>query len=180
MKKGKLGPAVPTQSLVLFALCGAGVLGFLLLVILPADRASAELDRDIATLTARVEEQKVLSPVFKNLFEKARSPVRDGAVTPARTKLSRPDIAALPKRFQDMAAAHRLGVREVVPDINTLTDSSGRLSMKINVQGQFADLRGFLLDVGALPFFDGIEELDIRGVEGGGEEVTLKVWLARE
>ena len=180
MKKGKLGPVVPTQSLVLFALCGAGVLGFLLLVIVPADRASAELDRDIAALTARVEEQKVLSPVFKNLFEKARSPLKGGAVAPARTKLSRPDMAALPKRFQDMAAAHRLGVREVVPDINTLTDSSGRLSMKINAQGQFADLRGFLLDVGALPFFDGIEEMDIRGIEGGGEEVMLKVWLARE
>jgi hypothetical protein len=180
MKKGKTGPLVPAQSLVLLALCGAGVVGFLLLVILPADRASAELDREIVALTARVEEQKVLSPVFKALFEKARSPVKAGGPAPVRAKLSRADIAALPKRLQEMAAAHRLAVREVVPDINTLTDASGRLSMKIQAQGRFADLRGFLLDVGALPFFDGLEEVDVRGVEGGGEEATLKVWLARE
>jgi hypothetical protein len=180
MKKGKTGPLVPAQSLALLALCGAGIVGFLLLVILPADRASAELDREIAALTARVEEQKVLSPVFKTLFEKTRSPLKAGGTAPARTKLSRADIAALPRRLQDMAATHRLAVREVVPDINTLTDASGRLSMKIHAQGQFADLRGWLLDIGALPFFDGIEEMDIRAVEGGGEEATLKVWLARE
>jgi len=179
MDKGKIGSAVPTQSLVLFALCGAGILGFLLLIILPAERASAELERDIAVLTARVEEQKVLSPVFKNLFDRAKAG-RSDASAPARAKLSRGDIAALPKRLQELALAHGLVLREIVPDVNSLADASGKLQVKVDALGRFADLRGFLLDVGALPFFETIEEMDIRGAEGGGEEFTLKIWLARE
>jgi len=180
MKDRNLGAAVPTPSLVLFALCGAGLIGFVLLVILPAGRLSAELDGDIAALTARVDEQRVLSPVFKNLFEKAKSATKvDGPAAPR--KLTRAEITELPKRLlQDMAVAHRLELREIVPDFNTLTDASGKLLIRVIAHGQFKDLRGFLLAVGALPFFEGFDEMDIRGVEGGGEELTLRVWLARE
>jgi hypothetical protein len=49
----------------------------------------------------------------------------------------------------------------------------------LTATGQFADLRGFLLDVGALPYFESIEEIEIRSVEGG-KEFKLKIWMARE
>jgi len=180
MKDRNLGAAIPTQSLVLLALCGAGLIGFVLLVILPSGRLSAELDLDIAALTARVEEQRVLSPVFKNLFEKVKSTAKtSGAASPR--KLTRMETTELPKRLlQEMADAHRLELREIVPDFNTLTDASGKLLIRVTAHGQFTDLRGFLLAVGALPFFEGFDDMDIRGVEGGGEEATLRLWLARE
>ena len=41
MKTGKLGSLLPTQSLVLCMLCAAGILVFLLFIILPEQRLSA-------------------------------------------------------------------------------------------------------------------------------------------
>jgi hypothetical protein len=180
MKTGKLGSLLPTQSLVLCLLCASGLLVFLLFVILPGQRLSAELDRDIDGLRSRIEEQKVLSPVFKNLFEKSKQPATQGAPVSPKTKVSRGEIAGVPKRLLSMAAAHRLSVREIVPEVNTLMDASNRFLLRITAAGQFTDLRGFLIDLGSLSFFDSIEEIDIRAVEGGVEEFGLRIWLARE
>jgi hypothetical protein len=33
--------------------------------------------------------------------------------------------------------------------------------------------------LGALPYFESVEEIDIRAVEGG-REFGLKIWMARE
>lgn len=179
MKTGKLGSLLPTQSLVLCMLCAAGILVFLLFIILPTQRVSAELDREIDGLKSRIEEQKILFPVFKNLFEKSKPPATKSVSAPARTKVSREAIAGVPKRLQEMAAVHRLSVREIVPEVNTLMDASNRFLVRLTAAGQFADLRGFLVELGSLSFFDGIEEIDIRAVEGG-EEFGLKIWMARE
>lgn len=179
MKTGKLGSILPPQTLILMVLCGAGILMFVLWVILPAQRLSAELDRDIQSLESRIEEQKILSPVFKNLFAKTKTAEPQGLPAPNRIKLTRAEIAGVPKRLQLLAASHHLSIREIVPEVNTLTDASGRFLTRIAATGQFADLRGFLIEVGALPYFDSIEEIEIRAVEGG-REFGVKIWMARE
>lgn len=179
MNTGKLGSILPPQTLILMVLCGAGVLAFLLWVILPARQLSAELDRDIASLQSRIEEQKVLSPVFKSLFAKTKAAEPQSLPAPARTKLTRDEIAGVPKRLKQLAASHHLDVRAIVPEVNTLTDASNRFLTKVTAAGRFEDLRGFLIDAGALPYFESIEEIDIRAVEGG-REFELKIWMARE
>jgi Tfp pilus assembly protein PilO len=179
MRRGKLGSILPTQSLIIFLLCGVATLVFVMLIILPAQRLQAEFDQDIISLKTRLEEQKILSPVFKNLFAKTKARETEGLPTLNRTKLTRTEIPAVPKRLQDMAAKHQLKVREIIPDINTLIDASGRFRLQIVASGSFSELRGFLFDVGALPYFGSFEEIDIRSVEGG-EEFTLKIWMARD
>ncbi len=179
MKTGKLESFFPPQTMVLCALCLVGILAFLFFVIWPSQRLSAELDRDIEVLKARIEEQKVLFPLFKNLFEKSKpSPNRELPVSP-RTKLNQTELTGVPKRLQEMAAAHRLIVRDIVPEVNTLTDGNNRFMVRLTAAGQFADLRGFLIEVGSLSFFDSLEEIEVRAVEGG-EEFGLKIWMARE
>lgn len=179
MKTGKLGFILPPQTLILLVLCGLGVLAFLVLVILPTQRLSAELDRDIENLQSRIEEQKILSPVFKSLFAKTKTAEPQSLPAPNRAKLTRAEITGVPKRLQQLAAAHHLNVREIVPEVNTLTDASSRFLIRFAASGQFSDLRGLLIDVGALPYFESIEEIDIRAVENG-REFGLKMWMARE
>jgi Tfp pilus assembly protein PilO len=179
MKTGKLGSVLPPSTLILMVLCGAGILVFVLWFMLPAQRLSAELDRDIESLQARIEEQKILSPVFKNLFAKTKTAEPQGLPAPTRKKLTRDEITGVPKRLQQLAATHHLNVREIVPEVSTLTDASGRFLTRFAATGEFADLRGFLIDVGALPYFDNIEEIEIRAVEGG-REFGLKIWMSRE
>lgn len=179
MKTGKLGSLFPPHTLLLMVLFGAGILAFVLGFILPAQRLSAELDRDIESLQTRIEEQKILAPVFKTLFAKTKTADPRVLSAPARAKLTREEIAGVPKRLQQLAAAHRLAVREVFPEVSTLTEASGRFLTRVSATGQFADLRGFLIDVGALPYFDSIEEIEVRAVEDG-REFGLKIWMSRE
>jgi len=155
------------------------VLIFLVFIIMPGQRLQADLKQDIGNLKARMEEQKVLTPVFKNLFDMTKAPATQDLPAPNRAKLTRTEIPAVPKRLQEMAAAHRLKVREIIPDVNTLTDASGQFRLQMVAVGPFTELRGFLIDVGALPYFRSIEEIEVRAVEGG-EEVTIKIWMARE
>jgi Tfp pilus assembly protein PilO len=179
MRRGKFGSIFPAQSLVLFLLCGVAILIFLVFIILPAQRLQADLNQDIINLKTRIDEQKILSPVFKNLFAKTKAPALQELPAPNRAKLTRTEIPAVPKRLQEIAADHRLKVREVIPDVNTLTDSSGRFRLQVVAVGQFTELRGFLIDVGSLPYFSSFEEIDIRAIEGG-EEFVLKIWMAKE
>jgi hypothetical protein len=171
---------MPSQSVILFSLCGIGLLAFVLLVILPSQRLSAEIDREINGLIARIEEQRVLTPIFTTLFAKAKAPAASTLPQPGKTKLHREQISEVPRQLMDMAASHKLSVREITPDVNTLADASNRFLVRIASTGRFLDLRGFLLGLAGLPFLEAIEEIEIRAAEGGVEEMTLKLWLARE
>lgn len=176
--KGR-GFLLPTPTLVLLLLCAAGLLVFLVFVILPARQLSAELDRDIEALKARLEEQRVLHPVFLNLLEKSKTPPAERISQSERVRLKRGEIAALPRRLAEMAASHGLKVREIAPDVNTLTDASNRFLVRLSANGRFLDFREFLRALASLGYFEGFEEIEVRAAEGG-EELMLKMWLARE
>jgi len=180
MRTGKLGSIMPTQSLVFLALGAAAILAFILLIILPGQRLAAELDREIAGLTTRIEEQRVLAPIFTTLFAKTKAPATSGLPAPTRAKLARAEIGAALKRLQELAAAHKMAVRELTPDVNSLTDASARFLVQLLANGQFMDLRGFLIDIAALPYFEGIEEIEIKAVEGNTKDIGLKISLTRE
>lgn len=180
MRTGKLGSILPTQSLVFLAIGAAAILAFIFLIILPGQRLAAELDREIAGLTARIEEQRVLAPIFTTLFAKSKAPATLGLPTPTRAKLARTEIGAALKHLQELAAAHKMAVRELTPDVNTLTDASAHFLVQLMANGRFMDLRGFLIDIGSLPYFEGIEEIDIKAVEGTTKDIGLKISLTRE
>jgi hypothetical protein len=171
---------MPTQSLVILALGAAAILAFVFLIILPAQRTAAELDREIAGLTERIEEQRVLTPIFTTLLAKTKAPAISGLPTPTRAKLAQAEIGAALKRLQELAAAHKMTVRELTPDLSTLTDASAHFLVQLLANGQFTDLRGFLIDIAALPYFEGIEEIELKAVEGNTEDIGLKISLARE
>lgn len=179
MNRGRAGLLLPTSTLILLLLCAAGVLVFALFVILPARQLSAELDREIAVLKTRLEEQRVLHPVFLNLLEKAKAPADPRLNPTARRRLKREEIASLPRTLAETAAAHGLSVREIAPDVNTLTDASNRFLVRMGLKGRFLDFRGFLLAAAALDSFEGFEEIEVRAAEGA-EELNLAMWLARE
>ena len=180
MRTGKLGSILPTQSLVFLALGAAAILAFIFLIILPEQRLAADLDREIAGLTARIEEQRVLAPIFTTLFAKTKAPAALGLPAPTRAKLARAEIGGALKHLQELAAAHKMTVRELTPDVNTLTDASAHFLVQLLANGQFMDLRGFLIDIGSLPYFESIEEIEIKAVEGNTKEIGLKISLTRE
>jgi Tfp pilus assembly protein PilO len=167
------------QSLVLLLLCGAGIVAFIFLVILPSQKASAELDNEIEQLNTRIERQKILKPVFVSLFEKSKAKKSIKLPTAQKAKLARDEIPKLINHFQELAQRHHLKLQEISPDVNSLKDGSGHLLMNLSLTGEFLNFRGFLLDVGALPALEHAEELKISSVNTT-RELQLKLWMAQE
>jgi predicted PurR-regulated permease PerM len=168
-----------TQSLFLVIICSVGLIAFVFMIILPYNRAAQELAQDTNTLKNRIDEQRILLPVFNNLLNLNQQTQSAILPTPKKGKLAREDINAILALFQELARHNALKVVELTPDINSISDSSGHLLTRLILQGDFLNFRNFLLDLGTIPSFESVEEVTIRPIEGS-REMRLKIWLAQE
>lgn len=175
----KLSAYLPTQSLIYLLICCAGVIVFVVMIILPAQKSTTELDAEIVNLQARIEEQRILSPVFKSLFKRAKTKNQSGLPAQSKVKLSRDDLSDLTAQLQQIVKDNNLQIEELAPDVNSLADNSGFLSVDLEASGRFMDFRTLLVDLGTIPSFEMIETIDIRAMEGL-RHISLKIWLAQE
>jgi hypothetical protein len=175
----KASTSTVTQSMFLVIICGVGILAFVFMIILPYNRVAQELDQDVRTLKSRIDEQRILLPVFNNLINMTQQTQSPILPTPKKEKLAREDINAILALFQEFAQHNALKVVEVTPDINSISDNSGYLMTRLILQGDFLNFRNFMLDLGTIPSFERVEEVAIRPVEAS-REMRLKIWLAQE
>lgn len=178
-RSGKTAAMLPTQSIILFLICAAGILVFVFLIILPSQQLSAELDQDIIALKERIEEQRILVPIFNGLLAKTTASAPVDLPAPVKVRLTRSEIGKIPKTIQKIAETHGLAVKELTLDVNTVADQSGRVLVNFSARGQFLDFRRFLIGLAALPYFEALDEIEVNAVEGG-EEMGLKILMARE
>ncbi len=169
---------LPTQSLIYFLICGAGILVFVLLIIIPTQKTAAELDRDIEKLTGRIEEQRILKPVFDSLLKrvKKKSPIE--LPVAKKVKMASGDINKISESLQENARRHDLKLRDIQTDVNALAENPGYLLIRIHVTGDFEKFRDFLVDLGNIPSLEQIEEIQIRAIENT-REFKIKIWLAQ-
>ena len=126
----KKSSVLPTQSLIYFLICGAGILVFVLLIIIPSQKTVAELDKDIVKLSDRIDEQRMLKPVFDSLLSrvKAKKPIELPVVK--KEKLNLGDISKISESLQGSAARYDLRLLDIQTDVNTLSDKAGYLLMR--------------------------------------------------
>ncbi len=167
------------QSLMILAVCVVGILAFFLLIILPSERAAGELDQEIKELNARIEEQRILTPVFHSLLKRSKVLPPSDLPVPERTKLTHGDINTISSVFQEMAARHNLKLEDVKTDVSSMVEDAGYLSMQLRLNGNFYKFREFLVDLGSIPSLEHIEEISIRP-QKASRELEIKLWLAQE
>ena len=167
------------QSLLILIVCGVGVLAFVLLIILPSKKSARELDREIEVMNARIEEQRILTPVFHSLLKRAKMAPPSGLPVPEKTKLSHGDINTISNVFQDIAARHNLKLEDIKTDVGSMVEDAGYLSMQLRLNGSFYKFREFLVDLGSIPSLEHIEEINIRP-QKKSRELEIKLWLAQE
>ncbi len=175
----KILSILPTQSLILFLICGVGILVFVFLIIIPTQKTSAALDKDIVKINDRIEEQRILKPVFESLLKRAQKKNPTDLPAIKKAKLDRTDISKLSEDLQEMAFRHGLTIQDMNTDVSDLTGKSGYLLMRVNLTGAFMDFRGFLVDLGTIPSLEIIEEIQIRAIEGS-REFKIKIWMAQK
>ena len=175
----KIISILPTQSLILFLVCGAGILVYVFLIIIPTQKTSTELDTDIVKIGDRIEEQRILKPVFESLLKQAQKKNPTDLPATKKVKLDRADISKLSEGLQEMAFRHGLKIQDMNTDVSDLIGKSGYLLMRINLTGAFMDFRSFLVDLGTIPSLEIIEEIQIRAIEGA-REFKIKMWMAQK
>jgi hypothetical protein len=170
---------LPTRSIALFLMCLCVLLFFFLLVIYPQHISLAEADLDITKLKERIEEQKILYPIFQNLLEKERVKDTESLPFPKKTKLMPNETAKISLIFQKIAQKNNLVLKEIGPEVDALIGGSGYLKLNLIVEGEFLDLRNFMLQLGELPYLEHIERIQIRSVQDY-KEISFKILLAQE
>jgi len=175
----KLLSNLPTQSLIYFLICCAGILAFVLLIIIPTQKASVELDKESVKISDRIEEQRILKPVFQSLLKQAKKKNPTNLPAAKKAALDRTDISKLSENLQEMAFRHGLKIQDLNTDVSALTGKSGFLQIRINLTGAFMDFRDFLVDLGTIPSLEVLEEIQIRAIEGS-REFKIKIWMAQK
>ena len=175
----KILSILPTQSLIYFISCGAGIICFIFTIIVPHQNISSELDQDIEHLNDNIERQRILRPVFGSLLEKAKREYSTQLPVIKRDKLERGNIGKVTELLQDIAGRHKLDIQDIQTDVNAMMTSSGFIEMRIHATGDFMKFRDFLVDLGTIPFLEQIEEIVIRAIEQN-REYKLKVWMAQK
>jgi Tfp pilus assembly protein PilO len=174
----KISSGSLTQNLVIFVICAVGIVAFWVLIIFPSQKTEKELNQEIERLNARIEEQRILTPVFHSLLERAKMKGPTGLPAPEKSKLSHGDMNAISTVFQDIAGQHHLKLDEITTDVNSLMQESGYLVMRLHLSGDFFDIRKFLVAIGSIPSLEHIEEISIRSGKAS-KELSLKIWLAQ-
>ncbi len=167
------------QSMLILIVCVVGILAFMLLIILPSEKSSKELDLEISKLNARMEEQRILTPVFHSLLKRSKIAPPSDLPVPERTKLTYGSINTISNVFQDIAARHNLKLEEIKTDVGSMVQDTGYLSMQLRLSGDFYKFREFLVDLGSIPSLEHIEEINIRPLESI-RELDIKLWMAQE
>lgn len=160
---------LPGKSIRYLLLCAGGMLSIILLTIYPQYKSLGQLEKEIKKIQTQIEEQEILYPVYRDLFKQIKPKEPGGVSMPQKAKLDRARTDRISSVLEEMAQQSNLKLVAVVPDVKSLSDRAGLLSVSTQLKGSFFDFRGFLLLLGRIPFLERIEEVRIKPVEGGRE-----------
>jgi hypothetical protein len=167
---------LPRQSIVraVVSILLLGAVGCLLN--LPLSRQADRLSAAIHEREEELRTQEMLQPVYMELLAGANSKQSTSLRGPDNAESGRVTIRSIPEAIGRKAAASRLEVLAITPDPKSMAGMSEKLLVNCVLQGEFKDLRTFLLGLGELASFSRVEELRVREVLGG-RELRVKAWF---
>lgn len=148
---------------------GIGYLALVALLVLAAVnlyrplRKNYRLGRDISAARARLDELKVLHPLYRELIGLERPAQWPELQLPAPQRLSESEVTATPERFMALAEASRLELATVSPRVETDAQDGHRyLAVELHASGAYRQLRVFLMALAQLPVLERIERIEVK------------------
>jgi hypothetical protein len=159
------------------ALCGAGILIFVLAGILPSHRLAVRLQSDAARLRGEVAEQEALMPVYQQLSRVLQKAMPQALPNPAEGRLPQSVIPDIPIIFSTLARECNVESVLAVPQVESLAGGQGLLMIDSAFSGDLDGFRRLLIKIGSLPYVRHIEEISLSK-SAQKKDLKLKVWLA--
>jgi len=170
---------VPTRNTFVILIFGGGMLLFMLLAIFPNDISYNNIEHEISILKYKIEEQKILSPIFEDLTKKAQFQKPESLPFPSAEKLSTNDTEKITPIIRDIIKTNGFALEKIATDLESLMTASGNLKTSVTIVGEFHKLRDVLLDLGDLPYLNHIEVIQINSF-GDKNKIILTIWVSQE
>ena len=172
---------LPIRTIIYLLIGSTGILGFVLVRILPNQGALEKIDQNINSLKNQMEKKTILTPLYADIQKRVRYQSPNGLPFPQSQKLTSDDMDRIPLVFQDIAQKSHLELALFEPDINTFVDGSGQLKINLLFKGEYSDFRTFLIELIKIPYLAEIEWLHIQRTQGAKKlELGLRVLLAQK
>ncbi|RLC16329.1 MAG: hypothetical protein DRI24_08680 [Deltaproteobacteria bacterium] len=169
----------PTRNTYVILIFGGGMLLFILLAIFPNYISYNNTMHEISILKDKIDEQKILSPIFEDLSKKAQFKNPGSLPFPPAEKLPRSDTEKITPIIREIVEVNGFTLKNIDTDIASLVTDSGILKMSIGIVGKFNNLRNLMLDLGSLPYLEHIEVIQISSF-GDDNKIDLTIWIAQD
>jgi hypothetical protein len=170
---------VPTKNTFVILIFGGGMLLFMLLAIFPNYISFNNIEHEISILKYKIEEQKILSPIFEDLSKKAQFQKPESLPFPSAEKLSTNDTEKITPIIRDIIETNGFTLEKIATDLESLMTESSNLKTSVNILGEFHKLRDVLLDLGNLPYLNHIEVIQVNSF-GDKNKIFLTIWVSQE
>jgi len=151
------------------AICGGGLLAFILMGIVPNQLALQRIDTNLAALKKQLAEQEALFPIFNEMMSKIQKRPQQVPPLANREALPKGDTNRPTQDLKALAAQYRLRLEGIAPDLGNLIDGAEYLRLKATVKGNLKDFQPFLMDVGKLGYLGALETVRIRAADNERE-----------
>lgn len=164
---------------------GIGYLAIVALLVLAAVnlyrplRDELRLKREMAAARMRLDELKVLHPLYEELAGLDRPANWPSLALPESRALSEGDVTGIPERFRDLTARSRLQLAAVSPRVETDATGHRYLAVELRASGPYRQFKAFLEELARLPVLERIDRLEIKR-EALQEEFSVLTRLALE
>lgn len=151
------------HNAIYLAICLTGLLILVGASILPLRNKQASLRQELDRLEGEVasQRQNQTSVVMVDSLVAKLDQQPTPQVVPTEP-LAQDKTGQIADDVRAIAQAHTLAVDLVEPQLKTASGNWQAVTVKAEVRGQFADLRGFLLQMLALPYVTRINRLEIH------------------
>jgi len=175
MKKGK-PTLVPKEVLSRIVFYSAAIVILMLIANYPSQMSIIKLGNEIAETKARLEEQKLLIPIYSELLAKSRLKAVPEAPE-SKEGLASGQVDHLAEMLREVAKKSNIETISVIPDPTSLAGGSNLLNVDVSARGDFFAFRGFLLDLRSLSYVNSFDEVRVQAVSGT-KEYNLKMKIA--
>ncbi|MCP4113946.1 MAG: hypothetical protein GY737_00820 [Desulfobacteraceae bacterium] len=158
----------------------AVVLVFLMLFNYPAYQSLRKIESKITETEYRLKVQQTLYPFYLALKKKEGQRMTTTLPWPDKEAIPVNRVDEIPSMIKDIARrSGKLHVVSVIPDVNTMDRKARRISVNIELKGDFPVFRDFMSGLGGLPCLEEMENIRIETVHGSNL-LFMKIWLLVE
>jgi len=137
------------------------------------------LNREMGAVRTRLDELRILYPLYAELAGLDRPAQWPGLALPVPRKLSESEVTAIPDRFMEVAVRSGMQLGAVSPRVEADETGHRYLAVELHATGPYRQLHAFLMGLAQMPELERIEKLEVKR-EALQEEFGVLARLALE